>query len=177
MWRIDVPSKVGIFRWRLLLDRLPTRDALASRACLSGPHETSCLLCFSQLESISRLFYRCNVAKLMWKETCGWMGVFLDIDLEGLEDFNIFAGLLKGKKFRHVNNLIWLAVVWCLWLERNSVLFKGTMFDMSSLINKIKCVSWGWFMCKPGRLLKLSVSDWWFNSISYLQSIWYFVLS
>ncbi|CAJ2647899.1 unnamed protein product [Trifolium pratense] len=31
MWKIDVPSKVGVFGWRLLLEKLPTRDVLASK--------------------------------------------------------------------------------------------------------------------------------------------------
>ncbi|MCH94475.1 putative ribonuclease H protein, partial [Trifolium medium] len=31
LWENDIPSKVGVFGWRLLLDKLPTRSALASR--------------------------------------------------------------------------------------------------------------------------------------------------
>ncbi|PNX89544.1 ribonuclease H, partial [Trifolium pratense] len=31
LWENDIPSKVGVFGWRLLLEKLPTRAALASR--------------------------------------------------------------------------------------------------------------------------------------------------
>ncbi|PNX60908.1 ribonuclease H, partial [Trifolium pratense] len=31
LWKNDIPSKVGVFGWRLLLDKLPTRAALASK--------------------------------------------------------------------------------------------------------------------------------------------------
>ncbi|MCI05671.1 putative ribonuclease H protein, partial [Trifolium medium] len=31
LWKNDIPSKVGVFGWRLLLGKLPTRAALASR--------------------------------------------------------------------------------------------------------------------------------------------------
>ncbi|PNX69565.1 ribonuclease H, partial [Trifolium pratense] len=31
LWKNDVPSKVGVFGWRLLLEKLPTRAALASK--------------------------------------------------------------------------------------------------------------------------------------------------
>ncbi|GAU35055.1 hypothetical protein TSUD_69780 [Trifolium subterraneum] len=33
MWKNDIPSKVGVFGWRLLLEKLPTREALISRGC------------------------------------------------------------------------------------------------------------------------------------------------
>ncbi|GAU47144.1 hypothetical protein TSUD_379210 [Trifolium subterraneum] len=33
LWKNDVPSKVGVFGWRLLLDKLPTRAALIARGC------------------------------------------------------------------------------------------------------------------------------------------------
>ncbi|MCI07213.1 hypothetical protein A2U01_0028278, partial [Trifolium medium] len=31
LWKNDMPSKVNVFGWRLLLEKLPTRDALASK--------------------------------------------------------------------------------------------------------------------------------------------------
>ncbi|PNX58407.1 hypothetical protein L195_g050897, partial [Trifolium pratense] len=31
LWKNDLPSKVGVFGWRLLLEKLPTRVALAHR--------------------------------------------------------------------------------------------------------------------------------------------------
>ncbi|MCH80366.1 LINE-1 reverse transcriptase like, partial [Trifolium medium] len=34
LWKNDVPSKVGIFGWRLLLEKLPTRAVLASKVAL-----------------------------------------------------------------------------------------------------------------------------------------------
>ncbi|PNX94729.1 hypothetical protein L195_g017907, partial [Trifolium pratense] len=36
LWLNDVPSKVGMFGWRLLLAKLPTRASLASRVPLLG---------------------------------------------------------------------------------------------------------------------------------------------
>ncbi|CAJ2647994.1 unnamed protein product [Trifolium pratense] len=36
LWKNDVPSKVGVFGWRLLLEKLPTRAALASKAVIKS---------------------------------------------------------------------------------------------------------------------------------------------
>lgn len=68
LWRIAVLSKVCFFGWRLLLGKLPSRDTLAARGCLEGDHNLVCSLCFSHFESISHLFFSCNVANLAWKE-------------------------------------------------------------------------------------------------------------
>ncbi|MCI25208.1 ribonuclease H protein [Trifolium medium] len=42
LWKNDVPSKVSVFGWRLLLEKLPTRAALASKGIITNPYEISC---------------------------------------------------------------------------------------------------------------------------------------
>ncbi|MCH90431.1 ribonuclease H protein, partial [Trifolium medium] len=38
LWKNDIPSKVGVFGWRLLQDKLPTRAALASKGIITNSH-------------------------------------------------------------------------------------------------------------------------------------------
>ncbi|GAU14631.1 hypothetical protein TSUD_96950 [Trifolium subterraneum] len=38
-WKNDIPSKVGVFGWRLLQDRLPTRASLASKGIITATHD------------------------------------------------------------------------------------------------------------------------------------------
>ncbi|PNX83328.1 ribonuclease H, partial [Trifolium pratense] len=45
LWKNDVPSKVGVFGWRLLLERLPTRAALASKVVLKSKKFGSMFFC------------------------------------------------------------------------------------------------------------------------------------
>jgi hypothetical protein len=45
----DIPSKVGVFGWRLLLEKLPTRAALASRGILSNIRDLPCVFCFKEV--------------------------------------------------------------------------------------------------------------------------------
>lgn len=49
VWKVFVPSKVGTFGWRLLLGRLPTRDALLNRGVHLGDHERSCSMCLNRM--------------------------------------------------------------------------------------------------------------------------------
>ncbi|CAJ2652779.1 unnamed protein product [Trifolium pratense] len=63
LWKSDVPSKVNVFGWSLLLNRLPTRAALYHRGILTNLHELSCVLCFQQAEDEKHLFFSCPFSK------------------------------------------------------------------------------------------------------------------
>nr|GEZ64675.1 hypothetical protein [Tanacetum cinerariifolium] len=69
IWEADtskkyVPSKVNIFAWRLLLNRLPTRINIMER----GIDIPSILfpVCNSQQEDVDHLFVHCEVASQIW---------------------------------------------------------------------------------------------------------------
>ncbi|CAJ2635642.1 unnamed protein product [Trifolium pratense] len=63
LWKSDVPSKVNVFGWMLLLNRLPTRAALHHRGILTNHHELSCVFCFQQAEDGNHLFFSCPFSK------------------------------------------------------------------------------------------------------------------
>ncbi|GAU46194.1 hypothetical protein TSUD_93810 [Trifolium subterraneum] len=60
LWKNDLPSKVSIFGWRLLLDRLPTRAFLRRRGVVTDSQELCCALCLSSVEDACHLFLHCN---------------------------------------------------------------------------------------------------------------------
>lgn len=66
LWRTSIPSKVVVFVWRLLLERLPTRDALLRRGIISAYHNICCVFCFANDESVSDVFFSCPFAYNIW---------------------------------------------------------------------------------------------------------------
>jgi hypothetical protein len=60
LWENDLPSKVTIFSWRLLLDKLPTCETLQHRGIITNPLDLGCVFCLSPLEDASHIFLRCN---------------------------------------------------------------------------------------------------------------------
>jgi hypothetical protein len=81
--RINVPSKVIIFSWRLLLEKLPTREALYHRGVIANIHETFCVFCFNLEETVQHMYLFGKLAKgkickgvkhLIWLATtwCIW---------------------------------------------------------------------------------------------------------
>jgi hypothetical protein len=59
LWKTDIPSKVNVFEWRLLLNRLPTMAALFHRGVLVNPHDISCVFCLLNVEDTTHLFFSC----------------------------------------------------------------------------------------------------------------------
>ncbi|PNX80416.1 hypothetical protein L195_g036415, partial [Trifolium pratense] len=82
LWKSDVPSKIIVFGWRLLLNRLPTRTALHRRGILSNPFESSCVFCFRHMEDETHLFFSCYFSKVVWCKVLNWLGFLTSLDAE-----------------------------------------------------------------------------------------------
>ena len=128
-WCKAVPRKVNLFVWRLLRDKLPTRDNLQARGVDIPSH--LCPACNCHPESTDHLFLRCSTAKIVMAQLISWRPL-----LPTLDDCATVASL-----FHHIANLcmspadtckyevILRAFLWVTWNNRNSICFRG-MFRM-----------------------------------------------
>jgi hypothetical protein len=57
LWLNNVPSKVSIFGWRLLLEKLPTKDALYNKGIITNMIERCCVFCLNELQDINHIFF------------------------------------------------------------------------------------------------------------------------
>ncbi|WJX94410.1 hypothetical protein P8452_75829 [Trifolium repens] len=161
LWKIDVPSKVLAFGWRLLLDRLPTRLALNHRGILHNPNELSCVFCAQNVEDSGHLFFSCQFSIGIWTAVSNWIGKALPTGADCCSHFCLFGNLFRLKKGGgRVSRLIWLATTWSLWKHRNDVIFNGVTQDASNLVNNIKITSWIWFSGRFGRKANLTFLNW-----------------
>ena len=63
IWATYIPPSHSFLLWRILHDKLPTEEAIASR----GVHLPSCCkLCFNAPKSIVHIFLECSFAKAIW---------------------------------------------------------------------------------------------------------------
>jgi hypothetical protein len=162
LWKNDIPSKVLVFGWRLLLERLPTRGALHHRGILSNTHDPSCVFCLQHIEDCEHLFFSCAFTKSVWDEVFLWIGKSIASEgpVYGLNHFSLFGTLFRYPKGGRVNHLIWLATTWCVWNLRNQVVFNGATPSATSLLVDIKTFSWLWFSGRYARNSCISVSNW-----------------
>ncbi|KAJ8648567.1 hypothetical protein MRB53_001590 [Persea americana] len=63
VWKLDIPHKLQIFCWRLLLDRLPTRARLSNWNAEINP---GCPVCRMSNETVDHLFDHCSFSRLVW---------------------------------------------------------------------------------------------------------------
>jgi hypothetical protein len=172
LWKNDLPSKVLVFGWRLLLQRLPTRRALHHRGILHNQQALSCVFCSHHLEDCEHLFFDCSFIKGVWNLVFQWIGrsSSTGAGVMGIHHFSSFGILFRNPKCGRSKHLIWLTTTWCVWKLRNQVVFNGVVPSLSSLMEDIKTFSWLWFNGRIASNSCISFFDWCQDPMSILIS-------
>ncbi|XP_058741653.1 uncharacterized protein LOC131614041 [Vicia villosa] len=147
LWKTKISSKVSIFGWRLILNKIPTGNNLASRGILLGPDNLVCPLCLLAEEDTNNLFGSCSVIVRWWNSFLDW----LRIDVFAISG-NFFDRLIALKVFCRslfVVNTRWLfglAFCWSIWCCRNEILFNGGVLVNFDIMGMIKLLTWEWII-------------------------------
>ncbi|XP_018473666.2 uncharacterized protein LOC108844879 [Raphanus sativus] len=135
VWFKEEIPRCSFFTWLSVLQRLPTRDRLASWG-MNVP--THCMLCSSAEEIHAHLFFRCSYASSVWSHFC--VGRFLSAPPDSIIECST---VLRDHLFSSVPRagpvlkLILQVVIYCLWRERNAHIFTATFSPASVLASKI----------------------------------------
>ncbi|GAU30019.1 hypothetical protein TSUD_161050 [Trifolium subterraneum] len=100
VWKTWAPSKVAVFYWQLLQDRLPTRQNLCHWGVIGDASASMCVLCGLGPESADHLFGSCNQISPIWYSILRWLSVELVPSLGVVEVFDAFLGMGVGRKDR-----------------------------------------------------------------------------
>ena len=76
VWSKHIPSKLSLLGWRLLRNRLPTKDNLVQRGILI-PTDGVCVAGCNVLETATHLFLHCNIFGALWSNVRTWLGIYL----------------------------------------------------------------------------------------------------
>lgn len=168
VWLCDIPSKISFFVWRLLQNRLPTKELLWQKGILVVPNDTTCVLCKREVESVVHLFFNCAFSYNVWMAVNFWTGAVGPLQNDGVNHFLQFAGWVRGKRNRKWRHVIWMAAVWVLWITRNNIIFKDGTANLIDVVADIKILSWKWFTNRNGSNSGTLYSDWCFNPMECL---------
>jgi len=160
VWHKLVPSKVSLFAWRLLQNRIPTKANLVHRRVLQ-PNVNLCVGGCGFIETADHLFLRCNLFGSVWGLVCQWLGVTHVSPSSIPEHFLQFvhlAGLPHATNF--YLKVIWLACVWALWKERNNCIFNNAGLDPLLVVQKVKLHSFFW-LSLSFEPVDFGFHDWW----------------
>jgi hypothetical protein len=100
LWKNNVPSKISIFGWRLLLEKLATREALFDKGVISNQGERSCVFCYSNEESLNHLFLHCKVVGIVWQQIFNWMSLDFFTQVLCNNTLSYLETCLKGRSTR-----------------------------------------------------------------------------
>ena len=159
VWLKQIPSKVSLLVWRLLRNRLPTKDNLAQRGVLAST-DMACSAGFDTTETVTHLFLHCTISSDLWSKVQNWLRISLVLSGDMRQHFVQFtkmAGMPRSSHYFFA--LIWFATIWMMWKDQNSRVFQNTTSNSFTLIEKIQQQSFLWLKSKH-LPLAFSYHDW-----------------
>jgi len=160
VWHKFVPTKVYLFAWRLLQDRIPIRSNLTRRHVLQ-PINNVCVGGCGSSETADHLFIGCDLFGSVWYSVCRCIGIpciFPSSITYHYFQFIHMAGIPRPSHF--YLKVIWLACIWAIWKERNNCVFKNAVIDPFAIVERVKLNSYFWLYSNfvP---LAFDFHDWW----------------
>ncbi|KAJ0743947.1 putative reverse transcriptase zinc-binding domain-containing protein [Helianthus annuus] len=147
-WCKWVPLKCNIFMWRLLLDRIPTKEALRRRNIIHG--ESACDFCSEEVESAVHVFTGCGLATGVWQGIASWVRlppIFL-FSIKDLLEVVKCSGWSKSRK--EILYGIVMVTCWRIWKARNERIFSQKSRSVAELVADVKSLSYLWY-CSRGK--------------------------
>ena len=142
LWKLNLPSKIVSFAWRLLKDRLPTRENLQRRQI--QVHDPWCPFCRSAEESAGHLFFHCRMILLVWWELLSWVnlvGVFPQNPRQHfLQHIHGTTEDMRVKRWKWW----WLALTQTIWKQRNTIIFSNGSFNANRILDDAVFLLWTW---------------------------------
>ncbi|KAH1188425.1 Receptor protein kinase-like protein [Glycine max] len=142
LWEIKIPPRALSFAWRLLWDRLPTKDNLIKRQILVD--NDLCPFCHSQPESASHLFFSCAKVLPLWWDFFSWVKEDRVIHCRPIDNFLQHQPLAGSKGSNRRWKMWWIAVTITIWKSSNELIFHNKPFDISKLADSTLFLLWTW---------------------------------
>jgi hypothetical protein len=179
IWHKQIPLKVSLFSWRLLRDRLPTKENLVTRAIVTPAADHSCVSGCGGMESVQHLFisssiwFSLAVGSIMdWFFGCG--------SLEHLGSLSSVYSFFGWSSCAALIFTAYLALMCFGHLERTkSTVIRNSELSLTQLLEKVKLYSY-WWLKTTNITLVSSCLRWWsslFTCLGIDRLYYYFVSS
>ncbi|KAL8521526.1 hypothetical protein ACS0TY_011877 [Phlomoides rotata] len=64
-----------VHAWRVIWERIPTKNKLQCRNILSPLDNSTCAWCGLYEETIKHVLFECSFSNQIWMDVCKWIGV------------------------------------------------------------------------------------------------------
>ncbi|KAH1193273.1 Histone-lysine N-methyltransferase ATX5 [Glycine max] len=157
IWKLKIPPRVVIFCWRLLKNRLPTKDNLLRRNVIT--QEANCPLCGCVQEDVGHLFFNCNLTKGLWWESMRWIRVVGPLPITPVCHFTQFCDGFGAAVNHSTRCGWWIALTSFIWQHRNQLIFQGKSFDPYKVMDHAIFLAWSWLKAKE-KDFNISFNHW-----------------
>ncbi|XP_058777028.1 uncharacterized protein LOC131651376 [Vicia villosa] len=144
IWNSQVPSKIQVFGWKCIRDRIATREQLNKRGVLSNSIPNECALCNGGGESVLHLLVLCPFARAVWQQVCAWADIAFYHAVSLVDHMMLFYASVGRRVPAKKKLLLWLAVIWAIWCRRNAVILKNEEAVVAEVFEQIRLFSWHW---------------------------------
>jgi len=142
LWKLKIPSKIAIFAWRLIRDRLPTRVNLGRRQIEVA--DPSCPFCRETEESADHLFFHCRKIISVWWESMSWVNLVSVLPNHPRHHFLQHIGGFTETMRINRWKWWWLALTWTIWKQRNNIIFSNGSFSANGILDDAIFLLWTW---------------------------------
>jgi len=159
IWHNNILSKVSLFVWRLLRNRLSTKDNLVRWRVLHQD-DVACVSGCRNSETATDLFLGCPIFSSLWSHVWHWLGISSVFSSELRQHYVQVTKMAGLPRFTHsFFTIIWFASIWVIWKERNHRVFQNMVSNSSTTIEKVKLNSFLWLKSKQATFC-YSYHDW-----------------
>jgi len=141
LWKLKIPSKISVFAWRLIRDRLPTRSNLQRRQI--EVDDSRCPFGRSEEENAAHLFFHCTKISPLWSESMSWVNLSGAFPYHPRQHFLYHIHGVKDRK-RSRWKWWWLALTWTIWKQRNDMIFSNGKFNANRILDDAIFLLWTW---------------------------------
>lgn len=146
IWITLTPPKVNIFMWRVMLDRVPTRDNLNKMKL--DLNSLLCPVCGFTTETINHVLFDCPAAIEVWKFIERWWSISFPA-VKSLESMlNGVNSTYKDKQVKEAVEAIIFISCYCMWCFRNRCVFDNPPPRKDSLLDQIVEKSFFWLLAR-----------------------------
>jgi hypothetical protein len=156
-WNKWVPKKVNIFIWRLVKDRVPTRQKLCDMG-MDIP-STICPICEILEEDTTHLFFDCSKVAGLWQKFGVWWSVNIPRSRQ-VED--IFAWSWQNRRSEKdccILQVAIIAILFSIWRTRNGVIFEKKKMEVDKEFRNAQELAFFWLYNRNGKF-KNELNSW-----------------
>ena len=137
IWKSSIPARIKFFAWTLCLEKINTHEVLQKKRPLTCSSPTWCVMCKKDQESIPHLFIQCDFAKFLQIKVFREFGINIEIPNNFLDLLNGCPNAQYTKSVKELQVCVVWAVLWGIWIKRNSRIFRDEYVSVFNLWDNI----------------------------------------